>query len=165
MRTRLLLAALVAVSISCSDGPTTPTARNYGGRWTGNFLITTCSATGVYQTLNQCGAVLGTFSTYTFAFTQSGSSVNGTVEMGALKFTLNPTNTTNNRTLSLTVETAENNADGTVSRIVAQWSLLQPDIDDLQGSNSTTITVLPNAANITGTLTFGARMSSSTLTR
>jgi hypothetical protein len=163
MLNRLLLSVIVAFSVACGT-PTAPSDFDYAGTWTGNFYVMTCTATGYFQTQNQCANMLGAFGRYTFRFGHNGGAVSGSAEMVGVALSFSPGQVTRNA-VTLNMEGADTNTDGTPYRFSPQWSLMLFGPNDLQGTNTTTFTVTPNAANSSGTLTFTARISSRSVTR
>lgn len=84
---RLVMTVVVAIAATACGGPspTGPTAvvpQNFQGRWTGDYVIASCTASGEFQFV-----FCDTFSTgstwpMVVTLTQAGTQVTGTIDLG-----------------------------------------------------------------------------------
>ena len=62
-------------------GPTIP---SYAGTWTGTYLVSSCTNSGVFADVALCSQVLNTTASVTFTLAQSDRTVTGTFTLGSL---------------------------------------------------------------------------------
>jgi hypothetical protein len=91
----LMLTALIAIAgtlptVACGggSGPAAPmpgpTIPSYAGAWTGTYLVSSCTNSGVFAEAALCSQVLNTTASVAFTLAQNDRTVTGTFRLGAL---------------------------------------------------------------------------------
>jgi hypothetical protein len=147
--TLLWLAQLVSACGS-SVAPT-PTIPNYGGTWSGSYVITSCNQTGGIAVFDFCNATASP-APFTLSFTQNGRSVAGRFSLAAVQFEGVSSTVAPDGSLTIT----GNNLTNGLS-IVATWTLNRsaPSMP-LSGTLAqiwTAVTLVSGQVNILATIT------------
>jgi hypothetical protein len=151
------LAMLVSACGSSSTSPVaaTPPIPQYGGSWTGSYVITGCNQSGGVAAANICGT-LGSSAPYTFSLTQSSRNVSGSFALGTVGFPNTGGTVGQDGSLALSATTVNSGI-----TIVVNWALNMPaaaitgTIAQIWTSN-----VLSGQVNVVGSISTATRTSS-----
>jgi hypothetical protein len=146
---RLVLAVCALAASACGSSSSSPSQSvpQYGGHWSGTYVISGCNQTGGMALANLCGS-LGTSAPYGFSLTQNGTSVTGSFTLGTVNFANTGGTIAPGGSLALTGTTVTSGI-----TIVVNWAL------NLSGSTLTgtvsqnwTSDTLSGQVNVVGTI-------------
>ena len=132
-----LVAIVGALSIlACggggSGGPTgpspAPTIPNYAGTWTGTYLVSSCTQSGLFADAAFCAGVTNANASVTFTLAQSDRAVTGTFTLGSLVSAQAAATVAGDGSLTLVAPVTEG-----VFSIATTWTLQQPSSTALAG--------------------------------
>jgi hypothetical protein len=150
-RLRRLLWLAQLVSACGSAVAPTPTIPNYGGTWSGTYVITSCNQTGGIAVFDFCSATASP-APFTLNFTQNGRSVAGRFSLAAVQFEGVSSTVAPDGSLTITGNNLTNGLN-----IVATWTLNRsaPSMS-LSGTLAqiwTAVTLVSGQVNILATMT------------
>jgi hypothetical protein len=82
------ICGLILAACGSSSSSPTPSVPQYGGSWSGTYVISGCNQTGGMSLVNICGS-LGNSAPYGLTLTQNGTSVTGSFALGTITFANN----------------------------------------------------------------------------
>jgi hypothetical protein len=103
------------------QGPTGPSAPNYAGNWSGDYVITSCLQTQEVARANICGA-LGPSASYRVSIAQNSQGVTVSPTLGTVRF---PTVTVRVRSDGAVVVQTDTTSDGFY--VIANFTLTMPE--------------------------------------
>jgi hypothetical protein len=134
-----MLAALIAIvgalpTMACGGGSGPgapmpgPTIPSYAGSWTGTYLVSSCTNSGVFADAGLCSQALNTTASVTFTLAQSDRTVTGTFSLGALTSSQATATIAGDGSLTIVAPVQEG-----VFSIATTWTLQQPTPGALAG--------------------------------
>lgn len=159
MRAFILAIGLGLVVAACGgdDGGTSPSARipTYAGNWSGQYLISGCTQSGLVALANICGT-LGQSAPYAFSLTQSSRNVSGSFRLGSIQFPSTGGAIGQDGSLALSATSVSEGISITVN-----WALQMP-ASALTGTVAQrwTSTGLTGEANVTGSISNATKTAS-----
>lgn len=157
MKRVVALALLAICSVCCGGHPATPstqTAPNYAGTWSGTYTDTSCTQSGSLATLNLCA--VSARDLYSLILIQSGWEISATFTLGTVKFPATTGTIGADGSLSLT----STNASLGLIVLVATWHLNLTSSGALAGTVTQTWTDntgVPGSIVITSAITTAVR--------
>ncbi|HTK28852.1 MAG TPA: hypothetical protein VL309_04845 [Vicinamibacterales bacterium] len=149
------ICSLILAACGSSSSSPTPSVPQYGGSWSGTYVISGCNQTGGMSLVNICGS-LGNSAPYGLTLTQNGTSVTGSFALGTISFANTGGTIASGGSLALTGTNLSNGI-----TIVVNWAL-NLTASTLTGtlSQNWTSDTLSGQVNIVGSISNASRSAS-----